>query len=63
MGTHQRGTMVEKLWENCHNPACEGFSRSDFRMSGSKFESIVKLVKRRLEKRDTQIQRPIPIQD
>lgn len=45
MGTHQRGTLVEKLWENCHNPAYEGFSRSDFRMSGSKFESTVKLLR------------------
>ena len=45
MGTHQRGTLVEKLSGNCHNPVYEGFSRSDFRMSGSKFESTVKLLR------------------
>ena len=61
--THPREEYwFEKLWENRHNPAYDD-SWQYFQMSGTTFESIVKLVKRTLEKRNTQIRRVIHIQE
>ena len=52
----------DDMWQNRNNPNYQSHWRADFRMSGYSFENLVNLVRPRLEERDTNLRRAIPIE-
>ena len=51
----------EKLMENILNPDYQQRWRSHFRMSGSTFNFLIHLLRQRIEKRDTNFKKAVPI--
>ena len=52
----------QNLYENVLNPECEKYWKMNFRVSGETFLKIIDLVRDRMEKRDTNFRKAIPLE-